>query len=117
MQWPSIVSKWTPSPASEASQILFQTARLHGHSAAEKARAYQAASHGYPRVLAFELSPRFALNGELFDDDTFRRLLDIPEITGMKHSSLDRALELNRLFTRDQHRAEFCIYTGNDLGY
>lgn len=96
--------------------ILFQTARLHGHSAAEKARAYQAASHGYPRVLAFELSPRFAPNGEMFDDDTFRRLLDIPEITGMKHSSLDRVLELNRLHMRDQHRAEFCIYTGNDLG-
>jgi dihydrodipicolinate synthase/N-acetylneuraminate lyase len=96
--------------------IMFQSARLHGKSAAEKAAIYQAASHGYPHVLAFELSPVFAPNGEIFDDETFRRLLDIPEITGMKHSSLDRMLELGRLRVRDQHRPEFRIYTGNDLG-
>lgn len=96
--------------------ILFQTARLHGHSPAEKASTYQMASHGYPQVLAFELSPRFAPNGEMFDDETFRRLLDIPEITGMKHSSLDRMLELKRLCARDQHRPQFRIYSGNDLG-
>jgi dihydrodipicolinate synthase/N-acetylneuraminate lyase len=96
--------------------ILFQTARLHGKSAAEKASAYQAASRDYSQVLAFELSPRFAPNGEVFDDETFRRILDIPEIKGVKHSSLDRMLELKRLSTRDQHRPEFRIYTGNDLG-
>jgi len=96
--------------------IMFQSARLHGKSAAERAATYQAASHGYPQVLAFELSPSFAPNGEMFDDETFRRLLDIPEITGMKHSSLDRMLELKRLCVRDQHRPEFRIYTGNDLG-
>jgi 4-hydroxy-tetrahydrodipicolinate synthase len=67
-------------------------------------------------VLAFELSPRFAANGEIFDDETFRRLLDIPEIKGMKHSSLDRMLELKRLQVRDECRADFRIYTGNDLG-
>ena len=96
--------------------IMFQTARLHGESAAEKASTYRAVSHGYPQILAFELSPRFAPNGEMFDDETFRRLLDIPEITGMKHSSLDRLLELKRLCVRDQRRPEFRIYTGNDLG-
>ena len=96
--------------------ILFQTARLHGRSAAEKTAIYQEASRGYPQLLAFELSPRFAPNGEMFDDETFRRLLDIPEITGMKHSSLDRMLELKRLSARDQHRPGFRIYTGNDLG-
>jgi dihydrodipicolinate synthase/N-acetylneuraminate lyase len=96
--------------------IMFQTARLHRRPAAEKASTYQAASHGYPQVLAFELSPRFAPNGEIFDEETFRRLLDIPEITGMKHSSLDRMLELKRLCLRDHHRPEFRIYTGNDLG-
>src|SRR4051812_16265828 len=96
--------------------IIFQSARLHGRSPAEKAATYRAVSFGYPQVLAFELSPRFAPNGEMFDDETFRRLLDIPEITGMKHSSLDRSLELKRLCLRDQHRPEFRIYTGNDLG-
>ena len=42
--------------------------------------------------------------------------MDIPELKGMKHSSLDRLLELERLELRDTHRPEFRIYTGNDLG-
>jgi 4-hydroxy-tetrahydrodipicolinate synthase len=42
--------------------------------------------------------------------------MDIPAITGMKHSSLDRLVELKRLALRDQHRPDFRIYTGNDLG-
>jgi 4-hydroxy-tetrahydrodipicolinate synthase len=71
---------------------------------------------GYDHLLAFELSPRFAPNGEIFDAETFKRLLDIPEIKGMKHSSLDRMLELERLQVRDELRPDFHIYTGNDLG-
>jgi dihydrodipicolinate synthase/N-acetylneuraminate lyase len=96
--------------------ILFQTARLQGASAREKAAAYQAVSYGYPGVLAFELGKVFAPNGEMFDDETMRRLMNIPEITGMKHSSLDRMVELERLALRDLHRPDFRIYTGNDLG-
>jgi dihydrodipicolinate synthase/N-acetylneuraminate lyase len=96
--------------------IIFQTARLHGKSPAEKASVYRDICHGFPRVLAFELGPMFAPNGEILDDETVRRLMDIPELTGMKHSSLDRITELSRLALRDAHRPEFQIYTGNDLG-
>ena len=96
--------------------ILFQTSRLHGKSSAEKAAAYEAVCRGYPHVLAFELGPMFAANGEIFDEETFRRVMDIPEIKGMKHSSLDRLIELERLALRDAHRPDFRIYTGNDLG-
>jgi dihydrodipicolinate synthase/N-acetylneuraminate lyase len=96
--------------------ILFQTARLHGASAKEKAATYQAACQGYPQALAFELGTMFAPNGEIFDEETVRRLMDIPEIKGMKHSSLDRMVELERLALRDACRPDFRIYTGNDLG-
>jgi dihydrodipicolinate synthase/N-acetylneuraminate lyase len=96
--------------------ILFQTVRLHGRRSVEKADAYRAICRGYPQVLAFELSPRFAPNGEIFDEETFLRLMDIPEINGLKHSSLDRRLEFERLQLRDKHRTDFSIYTGNDLG-
>ena len=96
--------------------ILFQTARLHGKSALEKVAVYRAVCRGFPRVLAFELGPMFAPNGEIFDEETVRRLMDIPELAGMKHSSLDRMVELERLALRDAHRPEFQIYTGNDLG-
>ena len=96
--------------------ILFQTARLHGKSAQEKAATYQAVCRGYEHVLAFELGTMFAPNGEIFDEETFLRVMDIPEIKGIKHSSLDRVIELGRLALRDKHRPEFRIYTGNDLG-
>jgi dihydrodipicolinate synthase/N-acetylneuraminate lyase len=96
--------------------ILFQTSRLHGKSSAEKAATYKTVCGGYAHVLAFELGPMFAPNGEIFDEETFRRLMDVPEIKGIKHSSLDRAIELERLALRDAHRPDFRIYTGNDLG-
>jgi dihydrodipicolinate synthase/N-acetylneuraminate lyase len=96
--------------------ILFQTSRLHGKSSAEKAAVYAAVCRGYSHVLAFELGQMFAPNGEIFDDQMVRRLMDIPEIKGMKHSSLDRLVELERVALRDAHRPEFLIYTGNDLG-
>ena len=97
--------------------ILFQSARLrlHGQSATDEAAIYQAVGRGYPHVLAFELGCMFAPNGEIFDEETFRRLMDIPEIKGMKHSSLDRLLELERLAVRNANRPDFRIYTGNDL--
>jgi dihydrodipicolinate synthase/N-acetylneuraminate lyase len=96
--------------------ILFQTSRLHGKAPSEIAEAYGQICRDYPDVLAFELGPMFAANGEIYDQETVRRLMDIPEIKGMKHSSLDRLLELERLALRDAHRPDFRIYTGNDLG-
>ena len=96
--------------------ILFQTSRLHGKSAAEKAAAYREVCRGYKQVLAFELGPMFAPNGEIFDEETMRRLMQIPELVGVKHSSLERLTELRRLELRDAERPEFRIYTGNDLG-
>ncbi|HEX8149831.1 MAG TPA: dihydrodipicolinate synthase family protein [Pyrinomonadaceae bacterium] len=96
--------------------IIFQTARLHALGAREKVSVYREVCRGYPAVLGFELSPVFAPCGEVFDDETVRRLLDIPEMKGMKHSSLDRPTELRRLALRDRARPEFRVYTGNDLG-
>jgi len=58
--------------------IVFQTSRLHGKSAQEKAAIYQMVSRGYPHVLAFELSRMFASNGEIFDEEMVCRLMDIP---------------------------------------
>ena len=96
--------------------LIFQTARLHAHGAREKVSVYREVCRGYPEVLGFELSPVFAPSGEIFDEETVRGLLDIPELKGMKHSSLDRLTELRRLELRDRVRPEFRVYTGNDLG-
>ena len=96
--------------------ILFQTARLHGEPSERIAQVYRETVRGYPDVLAFELGTMFAPNGEIYSLETIRRLMDIPEIKGMKHSSLNRLVELERLALRDHHRPDFRIYTGNDLG-
>jgi len=87
--------------------ILFQTSALHERTPGEKAAVYREVCKGYPQVLAFELGQMFAPNGEVFDKETVRRLMDIPEIKGMKHSSLDRMVEVERLALRDAHRPDF----------
>jgi 4-hydroxy-tetrahydrodipicolinate synthase len=100
----------------DAIPILFQTSRLQGKTPAQIADVYREICRGYPHVLSFELGPMFAANGVIYDSETIRRLMDIPEIKGMKHSSLDRLLEVERLTLRDAQRPDFRIYTGNDLG-
>jgi 4-hydroxy-tetrahydrodipicolinate synthase len=96
--------------------ILFQTARLHGESSERIARVYRETVRGCTHALAFELGSVFAGNGEIYLLETIRRIMDIPEIKGMKHSSLNRLVEFERLALRDQYRPDFRIYTGNDLG-
>ena len=75
--------------------ILFQSVRLKGKPSKHLAAIYQAVCRGYPHVLAFELGSMFAPNGEIFARETVLHLMEIPEITGMKHSSLDRVVELD----------------------
>jgi 4-hydroxy-tetrahydrodipicolinate synthase len=96
--------------------IIFQSVRMHALGAREKVSLYREVCRGYREVLGFELNPAFAPGGEVLDEETVRGLLDIPELKGMKHSSLDRVTELHRLELRDRARPEFRIYTGNDLG-
>ncbi|MEJ7616860.1 MAG: dihydrodipicolinate synthase family protein [Pyrinomonadaceae bacterium] len=96
--------------------IIFQSARMHGKSPREKIRLYADICRDYPEVLGFELGRMFAPNGEIFDAETVRGLMQIPSLTGIKHSSLDRMQEFGRLAIRDEMRPEFRIYTGNDLG-
>lgn len=96
--------------------VLVQCPAMHGMAPAEKAALYAAAAGAGERgALAFELSTRFAPHGEIWDDETFDRLLEIPALRGAKHSSLDRVTELRRLAARDRARPEFRVYTGNDL--
>jgi len=101
--------------AREAIPVIVQARGMHALSAAKKAALYARICAPAERALAFELSPVFAPHGEIWDEDTFVRILEVPKILGAKHSSLDRALELRRLATRDRVRPDFRVYTGNDL--
>jgi dihydrodipicolinate synthase/N-acetylneuraminate lyase len=96
--------------------VVVQCPKMKLLPAGEKAALYAAVAEATANgALAFELSPRFAPHGEIWDDETFARLLDVPALHGAKHSSLDRATELRRLAARDRARPSFGVYTGNDL--
>jgi dihydrodipicolinate synthase/N-acetylneuraminate lyase len=57
----------------------------------------------------------FAPFGQIYSLYLFAELLQIPGLIGLKHSSLDRRLEWQRLELRDRVRPDFKVYTGNDL--
>ena len=96
--------------------ILFQTSRLHHRPTAEIVAVYDRATDAVPVAYAFELGRMFAPNGEIWSSEVAEGILSLPQIKGMKHSSLDRVIELERLAMRDRIRPEFQIFTGNDLG-
>ncbi|HEV3204850.1 MAG TPA: dihydrodipicolinate synthase family protein [Gemmataceae bacterium] len=96
--------------------ILFQTSRLHNAPAKIIVETYYKAVRGTQSALAFELGKMFAASGEIWPVKVVQEIMQIPQIKGMKHSSLDRVLELERLALRDRIRPDFQIFTGNDLG-
>ena len=67
------------------------------------------------KFLAFELGAMFNPHGRMFSQKVLTGLMELPQCRGLKHSSLDRATELERLELRDRVRPDFVLYTGNDL--
>jgi dihydrodipicolinate synthase/N-acetylneuraminate lyase len=95
--------------------ILFQCSTLADASEEDVLAVYRrVAAEGGP-LLAFELGTMFAPYGRIYSTAFFRRLLAIEAFVGLKHSSLDRRREWERLAIRDAERPGFRIYTGNDL--
>jgi dihydrodipicolinate synthase/N-acetylneuraminate lyase len=76
---------------------------------------YREVARASPGILAFELAEAFTPFGRIFEHDTIAALVETEGILGLKHSSLSRRLEWERLEIRDARRPDFKIYTGNDL--
>ncbi len=95
--------------------IVFPSELFADVGSAEIVRLYRDIVAGAPGALGFELGKQFAEFGRIFDDDTFKGLLEIRNLAGLKHSSLSRSWEMDRLATRDRERPDFKVYTGNDL--
>lgn len=95
--------------------IIFQSYGLTGQSGTEIVDAYAAIGDLCPDFLAFELGQMFAPFGKIYDLETYKGLLSIPQCSGAKHSSLSRQQEWVRLAVRDELRPDFKVYTGNDL--
>lgn len=95
--------------------VVFPSHGLNGHGDAAWLDAYGRIAAHVDRFVGFELGPMFVPYGRIVSLDTYRGLLDIPQCVGAKHSSLDRALEWERLHMRNEVRPDFMVLTGNDL--
>lgn len=95
--------------------ILFQCSALKQMSPEKIIALYRAVAAACERILAFELGEMFVSFGQIYSLEVVRELMQIPQIVGIKHSSLNRELEWQRLALRDKIRPDFKIYTGNDL--
>lgn len=95
--------------------ILFQCSAFKKLNRAELVAFHKAVASGCEKMLAFELGEMFATFGQIYPIEFVRELMQIPQLAGIKHSSLNRELEWQRLELRDEVRPDFKIYTGNDL--
>jgi dihydrodipicolinate synthase/N-acetylneuraminate lyase len=95
--------------------ILFQCTALANADETQVLDVYRNVAKDGGPLFAFELGKMFAPFGRIYTLDLFERLLDIEAFTGLKHSSLDRVQEWERLRVRDAKRPDFKLYTGNDL--
>lgn len=95
--------------------ILFQSTALTSLPEGKLVDIYKKVASRCDNLLAFELGKMFAPFGAIYSLEVFQEIMQIPQITGLKHSSLKRELEWQRLELRDRLRPDFKIYTGNDL--
>jgi len=95
--------------------IIFPSAYTAGLDDAALIGFFREIASATERFLAFELGTMFNPKGRIFPARVLRALLEIPQCLGLKHSSLDRAMELERVRLRNRVRPEFRIYSGNDL--
>jgi len=95
--------------------ILFQSTALTSLPNDKLVNVYRQVASKCERLIGFELGKMFAPFGAIYSLEVFQELMQIPQVIGIKHSSLKRELEWQRLELRDKLRPDFKIYTGNDL--
>lgn len=94
--------------------IVFPSHGLAGIDEPAWVQAHRDLAAGVDRFLGFELGTMFHPAGRIASLDAFTELLDIRQLVGAKHSSLQRSPEWDRLAVRDARRPEFMVLTGND---
>ncbi|MFM7152122.1 MAG: dihydrodipicolinate synthase family protein [Gemmataceae bacterium] len=95
--------------------VIFPSYGLTSRPEPEILAAHAALSQACDRFIAFELGEMFVPFGKIYSLDLFSGLMSLPSCIGIKHSSLRRDLEWQRLALRDRQRPDFRIFTGNDL--
>ncbi len=95
--------------------VIFPSHGLNGFGDEGWIDSYRNLATVIDRFIGFELGSMFVPYGRVVGLDAYRELLTIEQCIGAKHSSLERALEWDRLAIRDELRPDFMVLTGNDL--
>lgn len=95
--------------------VVFQSYGLTAGEDAQIVERYQQIGGACGKFIGFELGQMFAPFGKIYSLAAFEQLIQIPQCMGLKHSSLNRELEWQRLAIRDRVRPDFHLFTGNDL--
>ena len=95
--------------------IMFQSTALTSLPDDKLIDVYRQVASKCESIIGFELGKMFAPFGAIYSMEVFQELMQIPQVIGIKHSSLERELEWQRLELRDKLRPDFKLYTGNDL--
>lgn len=104
----------TTIAAAGGTPIVFPSFGLATLGAEALVGAHERFAGEVDRFVAFELGRMFHPAGRIFPLEAFTALLDVPQVVGLKHSSLDRRQEWERLRVRDARRPDFLLLTGND---
>lgn len=116
-KWDADAYCWQVEAIQEAGgiPIIFQSFGLTQQDNEGIVRSYSRIAEYTDQFIAFELGTMFAPFGAIYDLETYTALMNIPQCSGAKHSSLSRQLEWERLALRDATRPDFKVFTGNDL--
>ncbi len=101
--------------AAGGTPIVFPSLELSALSEDAVVALHAQVTRDTPGCLAFELGRAFVPWGRIYESATAARLMELPGLLGLKHSSLKREVEWERLALRTRIRPDFKIYTGNDL--
>lgn len=101
--------------AAGGTPIVFPSYGLAALGADEIIAAHAELGRDVDEFYGFELGAMFHPAGRIYSLPVFESLLADPKLVGLKHSSLDRAQEWERLAVRDRVRPDFRLLTGNDL--
>lgn len=104
-----------PIVAVGGTPVIFQSYGLTNQHDDDIIEAYSQIGRAAGPFIAFELGNMFAPFGLIYSLPVYRELLGNENCLGVKHSSLRRDLEWQRLQLRDAIRPEFRVFTGNDL--
>ncbi|MCC7076993.1 MAG: dihydrodipicolinate synthase family protein [Acidimicrobiia bacterium] len=94
--------------------IVFPSWGLSGLRGDALVAAHRSFGETVDRFLGFELGPAFLSEGRIWSLQEFEGVMQIEACAGVKHSSLHREPEWERLGRRDAIRPEFMVLSGND---